>query len=101
LQDLTSSAGEDVVLAMNTFIKRLLAVSDPSQMKVWLLYCTPWLFFTRLFDTIFTPSSNFSSLFVTVFTARFKFQLIPLVSNKFAELLQASGVVLQQIGKIG
>lgn len=37
MQDLTSSAGEDVVLAMNTFIKRLLAVSDPSQMKV-LLY---------------------------------------------------------------
>ncbi|KAF3974997.1 hypothetical protein CMV_001738 [Castanea mollissima] len=33
LKDLTSSAGEDVVLAMNTFIKRLLAVSDPSQMK--------------------------------------------------------------------
>uniref|UniRef100_I1JSW2 Uncharacterized protein n=1 Tax=Glycine max TaxID=3847 RepID=I1JSW2_SOYBN len=30
---LTSSAGEDVVFAMNTFIKRLLAVSDPSQMK--------------------------------------------------------------------
>lgn len=37
LQDLTSSAGEDVVLAMNTFIKRLLAVSDPDQMKVCLL----------------------------------------------------------------
>lgn len=34
LQELTSSAGEDVVLAMNTFIKRLLAVSDPNQMKV-------------------------------------------------------------------
>ncbi|KAK0576513.1 hypothetical protein LWI29_018694 [Acer saccharum] len=33
LKDLTSSAGEDVVLAMNTFIKRLLAVSDPDQMK--------------------------------------------------------------------
>lgn len=33
LKDLTSSAGEDVVLAMNTFIKRLLAVSEPSQMK--------------------------------------------------------------------
>ncbi|KAJ4849801.1 hypothetical protein Tsubulata_031519 [Turnera subulata] len=33
LQQLTSSAGEDVVLAMNTFIKRLLAVSDPKQMK--------------------------------------------------------------------
>ncbi|KAH9693775.1 hypothetical protein KPL70_016758 [Citrus sinensis] len=32
-QELTSSAGEDVVLAMNTFIKRLLAVSDPGQMK--------------------------------------------------------------------
>ncbi|KAI3724617.1 hypothetical protein L2E82_36400 [Cichorium intybus] len=32
-KDLTSSAGEDVVVAMNTFIKRLLAVSDPSQMK--------------------------------------------------------------------
>lgn len=34
MKDLTSSAGEDVVLAMNTFIKRLLAVSDPGQMKV-------------------------------------------------------------------
>lgn len=34
LQELTSTAGEDVVLAMNSFIKRLLAVSDPSQMKV-------------------------------------------------------------------
>ncbi|KAL9448897.1 hypothetical protein AB3S75_010936 [Citrus x aurantiifolia] len=33
LKELTSSAGEDVVLAMNTFIKRLLAVSDPGQMK--------------------------------------------------------------------
>lgn len=33
LKDLTSSAGEDVVLAMNTFIKRLLAVSDADQMK--------------------------------------------------------------------
>nr|GLL30492.1 uncharacterized protein LOC109184501 [Ipomoea trifida] len=33
LKELTSSAGEDVVLAMNTFIKRLLVVSDPSQMK--------------------------------------------------------------------
>ncbi|XVF63549.1 hypothetical protein PTKIN_Ptkin09bG0095700 [Pterospermum kingtungense] len=33
LKELTSSAGEDVVLAMNTFIKRLLAVSDPDQMK--------------------------------------------------------------------
>ncbi|CAI9117074.1 OLC1v1018398C1 [Oldenlandia corymbosa var. corymbosa] len=33
LQELTSTAGEDVILAMNTFIKRLLAVS-PSQMKV-------------------------------------------------------------------
>ncbi|PIN15040.1 hypothetical protein CDL12_12325 [Handroanthus impetiginosus] len=33
LKELTSSAGEDVVLAMNTFIKRLLAVSDPNQMK--------------------------------------------------------------------
>ncbi|XP_006828943.2 uncharacterized protein LOC18424291 isoform X1 [Amborella trichopoda] len=33
LKELTSSAGEDVVLAMNTFIKRLLAVSDPAQMK--------------------------------------------------------------------
>ncbi|KAG6435828.1 hypothetical protein SASPL_100706 [Salvia splendens] len=32
-QELTSTAGEDVVLAMNTFIKRLLAVSDPNQMK--------------------------------------------------------------------
>ncbi|XP_020112611.1 uncharacterized protein LOC109727123 [Ananas comosus] len=31
--ELTSSAGEDVVFAMNTFIKRLLAVSDPAQMK--------------------------------------------------------------------
>ncbi|CAL5418555.1 unnamed protein product [Camellia sinensis] len=33
LKDLTSSAGEDVVLAMNTFIKRLLVVTDPGQMK--------------------------------------------------------------------
>ncbi|XP_039026499.1 uncharacterized protein LOC120160131 [Hibiscus syriacus] len=33
LKELTSSAGEDVVFAMNTFIKRLLAVSDPNQMK--------------------------------------------------------------------
>ncbi|XP_021902789.1 uncharacterized protein LOC110818283 isoform X2 [Carica papaya] len=33
LKELTSTAGEDVVLAMNTFIKRLLAVSDPEQMK--------------------------------------------------------------------
>lgn len=35
-QELTNSAGEDAILAMNTFIKRLLAVSDPSQMKVYL-----------------------------------------------------------------
>ncbi|KAK8512612.1 hypothetical protein V6N13_082852 [Hibiscus sabdariffa] len=34
LKELTSSAGEDVVFAMNTFIKRLLAVSDPDQMKM-------------------------------------------------------------------
>ncbi|KAI4374878.1 hypothetical protein MLD38_012818 [Melastoma candidum] len=33
IKELTSSAGEDAVLAMNTFIKRLLAVSDPGQMK--------------------------------------------------------------------
>ncbi|XP_022153182.1 uncharacterized protein LOC111020737 [Momordica charantia] len=33
LKELTSSAGEDAVVAMNTFIKRLLAVSDPSQVK--------------------------------------------------------------------
>ncbi|XP_047976595.1 uncharacterized protein LOC125218858 [Salvia hispanica] len=33
IKELTSTAGEDVVLAMNTFIKRLLAVSDPNQMK--------------------------------------------------------------------
>ncbi|XP_057974374.1 uncharacterized protein LOC131162188 [Malania oleifera] len=33
LKELTSSAGEDAVLAMNTFIKRLLAVSDSTQMK--------------------------------------------------------------------
>ncbi|KAJ1692550.1 hypothetical protein LUZ63_009248 [Rhynchospora breviuscula] len=33
LKELTSSAGEDVVFAMNTFIKRLLAVSDPTKMK--------------------------------------------------------------------
>ncbi|KAG9149063.1 hypothetical protein Leryth_010662, partial [Lithospermum erythrorhizon] len=31
LKELTSTAGEDVVLAMNTFIKRLLAAADPSQ----------------------------------------------------------------------
>uniref|UniRef100_A0A7C8ZPM5 Uncharacterized protein n=1 Tax=Opuntia streptacantha TaxID=393608 RepID=A0A7C8ZPM5_OPUST len=34
LKELANSAGEDVILAMNTFIKRLLAVSDPAQMKV-------------------------------------------------------------------
>lgn len=34
IQELTSSAGEDVVFAMNSFIKRLLAVSDPAQLKV-------------------------------------------------------------------
>lgn len=34
MQDLTNSAGEDVVFAMNAFVKRLLAVSDPAQMKV-------------------------------------------------------------------
>ncbi|PRQ24263.1 hypothetical protein RchiOBHm_Chr6g0270451 [Rosa chinensis] len=33
LKELTSTAGDDVVVAMDTFIKRLLAVSDPSQMK--------------------------------------------------------------------
>lgn len=33
LKELTSTAGEDVVLAMNTFIKRLLSVSDSDQMK--------------------------------------------------------------------
>ncbi|KAK4745770.1 hypothetical protein SAY87_012082 [Trapa incisa] len=33
LKELTSSAGEDAILAMNTFIKRLLAVSDPAEMK--------------------------------------------------------------------
>lgn len=33
LKELASSAGEDVVFAMNEFIKRLLAVSDPAQMK--------------------------------------------------------------------
>ncbi|XP_073141345.1 uncharacterized protein [Henckelia pumila] len=33
LKELTSTAGEDAVLAMNTFVRRLLAVSDPSQMK--------------------------------------------------------------------
>ncbi|XP_062021587.1 uncharacterized protein LOC133738158 [Rosa rugosa] len=33
LKELTSTAGDDVVVAMDTFIKRLLAASDPSQMK--------------------------------------------------------------------
>ncbi|XAR64256.1 hypothetical protein NMG60_11024526 [Bertholletia excelsa] len=33
LKELTSIAGEDVVVAMNTFVKRLLAVTDPGQMK--------------------------------------------------------------------
>lgn len=33
LKELTSSAGEDVIFAMNTFIKRLLAASDPAKMK--------------------------------------------------------------------
>ena len=34
-QELTSSTGEDAVLAMNAFVKWLLAVSDPAQMKVF------------------------------------------------------------------
>ncbi|KAK9129273.1 hypothetical protein Sjap_009760 [Stephania japonica] len=34
IKELTSTAGEDVVLAMDTFIKRLLEVSDPAQMKM-------------------------------------------------------------------
>ncbi|KAM7255389.1 hypothetical protein ACFE04_026186 [Oxalis oulophora] len=33
LKDLTRTDGEDVVLAMNSFIKLLLAVSNPTQMK--------------------------------------------------------------------
>ncbi|CAN6238921.1 unnamed protein product [Urochloa humidicola] len=33
LKELTNTAGEDVVFAMNAFIKRLLAVSGPEQMK--------------------------------------------------------------------
>ncbi|CAN1163169.1 hypothetical protein LINPERPRIM_LOCUS32519 [Linum perenne] len=33
LKELTSSAGEDVVIAMNTFIKRLLGVADPEKVK--------------------------------------------------------------------
>lgn len=33
LQELTSSAGEDALDAMNTFIQRLLGVSDPAQLK--------------------------------------------------------------------
>ncbi|CAN0927396.1 hypothetical protein LINGRAHAP2_LOCUS35875 [Linum grandiflorum] len=33
LKELTSSAGEDAVVAMNTFIKRLLVVADPEKMK--------------------------------------------------------------------
>ncbi|CAN1127597.1 hypothetical protein LINPERPRIM_LOCUS29731 [Linum perenne] len=33
LKELTSSAGEDVVVAMNTFIKRLLVVTDPEKIK--------------------------------------------------------------------
>lgn len=33
IKELTTSAGEDAIFAMNTFIKRLLAVSDPAQMK--------------------------------------------------------------------
>lgn len=33
IKELTSTAGEDVAVAMNAFIKRLLAVSDPKQMK--------------------------------------------------------------------
>lgn len=35
MQELASGAGEDVVFAMNTFIKRLLGTSDPENMKVW------------------------------------------------------------------
>ncbi|XP_010530335.1 PREDICTED: uncharacterized protein LOC104806922 [Tarenaya hassleriana] len=34
LKELTSTAGEDVAVAMDAFIKRLLAVSDPKQMKM-------------------------------------------------------------------
>ena len=34
-QFLTSSAREDVVPTMNTFVKQLLAVLDPTQMKVF------------------------------------------------------------------
>lgn len=33
LQELTSTAGEDALEAMNTFIQRLLGVSDPAQLK--------------------------------------------------------------------
>ncbi|XP_057833842.1 uncharacterized protein LOC131044513 isoform X1 [Cryptomeria japonica] len=33
LQELTSSAGEDALDAMNTFVQRLLGVSDPAQLK--------------------------------------------------------------------
>ncbi|KAJ6684637.1 hypothetical protein OIU79_014870 [Salix purpurea] len=54
LKDLTSSAGEDAVLAMNTFIKRLLAVSGPDQMKVslrtesnFLIYCHEWIHISK------------------------------------------------------
>ncbi|CAI0382173.1 unnamed protein product [Linum tenue] len=33
IKELTSSAGEDAVVAMNSFIKRLLVVTDPEKMK--------------------------------------------------------------------
>ena len=64
MKDLTSSAGEDVVLAMNTFIKRLLAVSDPGQMKVcdcimlYYFYSPFWILYIHLnpcFDVVPMP----------------------------------------------
>jgi hypothetical protein len=36
LQELTTSAGEDALEAMNTFVQRLLGVPDPTQLKVCL-----------------------------------------------------------------
>jgi hypothetical protein len=33
LQELTTSAGEDALEAMNTFVQRLLGVPDPTQLK--------------------------------------------------------------------
>jgi len=35
VQELTTSAGEDALEAMNTFVARLIGVADPTQLKVF------------------------------------------------------------------